>query len=228
MGTRDAEVIRTLPPEGRKVAVIGLALALAGATRGQVPGPNEAFASALHRNPTLTAYTFRLNATIRMRTFPWLRFRIGGNGQYVRGQSYVVHFDRMPFFAQGFSQLDLSPLDPSMWSKRFLVRVDNERDGMTTFALRARKLDPTDTNQLVEALVTLDSNYSTRGVDLHYAKGEIQMSLTPSDTEGYRLPATSEVSVNLPGRTLSAHAEFTDYTILRDGEGRPPIDPNGR
>jgi hypothetical protein len=67
----------------------------------------------------------------------------------------------------------------------------------------------------VRALVTLDSNYSTRDVALHYKNGEIQLILSPSGAERYRLPSSAEVTIDMPGEALNAHAVFTDYKILR-------------
>jgi hypothetical protein len=172
------------------------------------------FALASDRNPLLTAYTFHMRVAMAMRHFPWLHFHIDGNGQYVRGENYVVRFTSMPFFARGMKQIDLSPLDPSIWPKQYTIAASDQRDGMTTFTLYPRKQDPQDPNPLVEALVTLDSHYSTREVDLRYRNGEIRMNLTLADIQGFRLPASGIVGVDMPGQTLSAQALFTDYTIV--------------
>jgi|GEM_PF-5421383 len=200
---------------GRNILAIGLALVLTGAANGSSCS-------------SPAAYTFHMNATIVMRVFPWLHFRIGGDGQYVRGKTYVVHFTRMPFFAKGFQQIDLSPLEPSMWPKRYFVSIADSHDGMTMFALRPRKSDPQNRNQLAEAFVTLDATQATRSVDLRYTDGEIQINLTPGETQGYHLPAIIDANINMPGEVLAAHGEFTDYTIRNAGARPLAIGSNPR
>lgn len=153
---------------------------------------------------------------MQMTTFPWLRFHLHGTGDYQRGRRYDIQFDRTPFFARNVKSIDLSALDPTMWPHRFIVNVENQNDGMTTFLLRARKIDPTDPNPLVAADVTLDPNEATRNVDLHYKSGEIQMNLTPGDMQGYQLPMSFDVMVRLPGQTMNAHAAFSNYTITQE------------
>ena len=213
------------------VKSLGLALpaAIAAATAFAfaLPAPSRADTSAgaacAARNPSLAEYTFDMNVAMRMRHFPWLGFHLAGSGRYVRGQSHVVDFTQLPFFAKGFNEVDLSPLDPCIWPRFYAVTSLGTRDGLTTFSLRPRRADPQDKNRLVEALVTLDSSYATRNVVLHYENGSITIALTPGSILGYRLPADGEVSIDMPGRSLSAHADFTNYSIVSkttDGSGR--------
>ncbi len=169
-----------------------------------------------NRNPSLKAYTFRVSVAMRMQTFPWLRFHLDGNGDYVRAQRYVIEFTNTPFFARNLQSIDLSALDPTMWPQRFVVSVEGQKNGMTTFLVRSRKVNPADPNPLVAADVTLDADDATRNVDLHYRSGEIQMNLTPAQVQGYHLPISFDVNVRMPGQTLSAHAAFTDYTITHE------------
>ncbi len=166
------------------------------------------------RNPSLTEYTFGMSVAMRMRHFPWLGFHLGGDGRYVRGETHVVNFRKVPFFAKGFNQVDLSPLDPCIWPRLYAVTVLGTRNGMSTFSLRPQKVDPRDKNPLIEAIVTLDSTDSTREVLLHYSNGSIVMTLTPASIDGYRLPCSADVSIDMPGRSLSAHADFTNYALV--------------
>ncbi len=166
-----------------------------------------------HRNPSLVQYTFNMNVAMRMRHFPWLRFSIAGNGQYVRGRAHIVRFTSMPFFAKGFHKIDLSPLDPCMWPRSYDVSLAGTQGGMTTFLLRPRQVDPQDKNPLVKALVTLGPAYSTRKVVLYYAHGNIQLALTPAAVGEYRLPTSADVDIDMPGQALSAHADLTNYVI---------------
>ncbi len=170
-------------------------------------------AEASSRNPSLDAYSFHLDAAMAMKHFPWLHFHMAGTGQFVRGERYVVNFTQQPFFARSVKQVDLSPLDPSMWSKRYIVSVVSSRDGVTTFLLQPREPDRQNPNPLTAALVTLDAQQSTRDVILRYASGQIHLILTPAETHGYRLPASFTADIDMPGEALSARAEFSDYAI---------------
>jgi hypothetical protein len=199
----------------RIAALAGACLLMGSTSSARTLDSDLAYTLARNRNPLLTSYTFHMTVAMAMRHFPWLHFHIDGDGQYVRGENYVVHFTRMPFFARGIQQIDLSPLDPSMWQKRFFVTVADRRDGMTTFALRVRRLDPQDPNPLEETFVTLDSQYSTREVVLRYRDGVIRLNITPSNTQRFRLPATGDAGIDMPGQSLSAHAAFTNYTIVQ-------------
>jgi hypothetical protein len=199
----------------RVAALAGACLLFLGVSPTGALDGESSFALANDRNPLLTAYTFHMRVALAMRHFPWLHFHIDGDGRYVRGENYIVHFTSMPFFARGMKQIDLSPLDPSIWPKQYTIAAIDRRDGMTTFTLYPLKQDPRDPNPLVEALVTLDSHYSTREVDLRYRSGEIRMNLTLADIQGFRLPASGVVGVNMPGQVLSAQALFTDYTIVQ-------------
>ncbi|MBV8637864.1 MAG: hypothetical protein JO322_07235 [Candidatus Eremiobacteraeota bacterium] len=201
---------------GGKTAAFAAALFIFAGVAASPAPVDPALVAARNRNPSLKAYTFHADVAMQMQTFPWLRFHLDGNGDYVRGKRYVIEFTRTPFFARNIKSIDLSALDPTLWPERFFVSVENRNDGMTTFLLRARNVDQSDPNPLVVADVTLDADEATRDVDLHYKSGEIQMHLTPGETQGYHLPVTFDVMVRMPGQTLNAHAAFTDYAITEE------------
>lgn len=173
-----------------------------------------ALAQASQRNPSLTAYSFHFDAAMAMKHFPWLHFHLAGDGEYIRGERYVVDFTQTPFFARNVKQVDLSPLDPSMWAKQYSVSIAAQSDGTTTFCLHKLHPDPQDQHPLVDALVTLDAQHATRDVVLHYSDGQIHLVLSPAETQGYRLPASFTADINMPGENLTAQANFSDYTIL--------------
>ncbi len=195
------------------VAAVSAVLIVVNAEAGAAIAPTSIFAAACNRNAGLNAYTFQMTVAMAMRHFPWLHFHINGSGQYVRGQLYDVNFEHMPFFATAFRTIDLSPLDPSMWQKQYAVRLVGQHQGSTTFSLRPKTSDRRDANPLVQAIVTLDSRYATRTVAMQYAHGTITLTIHPSQTQGYRLPAGGDVNIDMPGEALTAHAMFTQYTI---------------
>ncbi len=198
--------------QATRTALLTAAIVLSEPAASRAISPAEL--ACANRNPSLTEYTFGMSVAMRMRHFPWLGFHLAGTGRYVRGQSHVVNFTQVPFFAKGFSQVDLSPLDPCIWPRLYAVTALGTRDGMSTFSLRPQKVDPRDKNSLIEAMVMLDSADSTREVILHYSNGSIVLTFTPASINGYRLPSRADVSIDMPGRSLSAHAEFTNYALV--------------
>lgn len=193
--------------------VCGL-LACVVAPVASAPADQSPLALACSRNPSLTAYTFDMSVVLAMHHFPWLHFRLVGEGENVRGVHYMVHFTKAPFFARGINEVDLSTLDPRMWEKRYIVDLVDQKDSITTFSLRPRDQDQEQTNPLTNALVTLDANYATRTVVLQYANGgNITLNLTPENTYGYWLPAAAEAQIHMPGEVLTAHASFSNYVI---------------
>jgi hypothetical protein len=204
--------VRRLKGAGGSLVVIA---AIFSALSTSAKAPSTLLACAFNRNPSLVSYSFNMNVAMRMRHFPWLRFRMAGEGQYARGRVYYVTFTKMPPFARGYKSVDLAPLDPSLWPGRYRVQLAKKSGGMMTFVLTPRRSDPSDQNQLTAAYVTLDSRYSTRKADLRYGKGSIEITDTLQRVGEYRLPASGDVSIDLPGNSLAAQAAFTDYTITR-------------
>ncbi|HYL27215.1 MAG TPA: hypothetical protein VEW74_05220 [Candidatus Nitrosotalea sp.] len=205
--------IHCLPPGSALLALV----AIVGFT-GANPRTDPVAAACAQRNPSLDQYTFDMNVALRMRHLPWLGFRMTGTGEYVRGRTHVVRFDRMPFGAAAH-QVDLSPLDPCMWPKSYVAVPLASRDGMATFDLHPRTVDPQDKNPLVDALVSLDAGDSTRRVLLSYAHGSIALALTPQSIGAYRLPSSADVDINMPGESLSGHADLTNYSIASTAAG---------
>jgi hypothetical protein len=198
--------------------------AVAGGSAQRDPA-SPVLACAESRNPTLEAYTFTVNVAMRMRHFPWLRFRMAGTGEYFRGRAYSITFTQRPSFAKGIKNVDLSPLDPSMWSRDYTIQFAGVQAGTRTFILRPRVVDTQQPDPLQEAVVSLDSGYSTRTVVMHYSDGDIQFDVTHARVQGYRLPIASDVSIDLPGHDLDAQAAFSDYSITSraDTAGAPAL-----
>ena len=200
----------------RPVASAAALLACVGVPFAPARAGQSPLELACARNPSLTAYTFHMDVTLAMHHFPWLHFRLSGEGQNVRGERYIVKFTTMPFFAKRLNEIDLSELDPRMWDKQYIVRLVDQQNSTATFSLTSRDEGQDQKSaSLKDALVTLDANYATRTVVLQYANGgNITLNLTPESTSGYLLPATGEAQINMPGEALSAHASFTDYAVV--------------
>ena len=161
------------------------------------------------RNDALQSYTFHMNIGMTMRHFPWLHFRMEGLGDYRRGDHYVVHLTKMPWFATKFQKVDLSMIDPTMWPNRYRYEQAGQDKDDTIFALHALQ-DPS----LASAAVALNPTLGARWVDATYTDGtHIHMNLSSNDVDGFLLPVTLTASVDYPTMPLSANANFTDYSI---------------
>jgi hypothetical protein len=159
----------------------------------------------------LPSYTFQMNVAMAMRNFPWLHFHLQGTGQYDPGQTYAVHFTSVPwFFPKQGHDIDLTMLDPAMWSKHFTYdQIAHQPDGQTVYALHAID-DPT----LKDATVTVGVHDRARKLDATYNDGtHIQMNVNCSDVNGFLVPASLSANIEEPHLALSANADFKDYAF---------------
>ncbi len=69
------------------------------------------------RNPTLQSYRARVHVDVRMLNFPFLAPKLDGTSYYKRPDLYVVVFDRMPSYAQGFQKLFNDIGNPNQWER---------------------------------------------------------------------------------------------------------------
>ena len=184
-----------------------------GAAASQRPTPNLApvIAAAYGRNDALQSYTFQVSINMAMRHFPWLRFKMEGVGDYLRGDHYLVHLTKKPGFASKMKDIDLSMIDPTMWPKRYRYEKSGEQDGDTLFALQSTQKP----NSLQAATVALNPALGAQWVDVTYTDGtHIHMNVTSDTIFGFLLPTTLTADVNYPHMSpLSADASFSNYAI---------------
>lgn len=158
------------------------------------------------RNSSLPNFTFHTDVAVRMHHFPWLRFRLSGDGTYQKGNRYWVHFDKMPFFAKQVHDIDLSMLDPTLWPKKYTYTPMGIDGDDAIFALQALN-DP----DLDKAQVALNDQ-GADWVDATYKDGmHIHMTVTPAQTGAYLLPSKMDVAIDYPHMPLSASADFNGY-----------------
>jgi len=183
-------------------------LACVGAPRSSAAALDSS--ALLDKTIAPPSYTFEIDVAMAMRSFPWLHFHMSGTGEYLPGQSYVVHFDKLPWFApRQQHDCDLSMLDPTMWPRRFIYQEIGEEHGETMFQLHSLT-DPT----LIGATVTLGPYLHTRHVDASYTDGtHIDMGVTSINVGGYLLPATVTAQIDEPHIAFSANADFKDYAF---------------
>lgn len=183
-----------------------------------LPGDAPVIAAAYARNDSLQSYTFHVDINMAMRTFPWLHFKMEGNGDYRRGDRYVVHITKKPSFASKMHDIDLSLIDPSMWEDRYRHRQIGEKNGETVFALTPLKKN----SDLQSADVALNPVSGADWVDASYTDGmHVHMTISSGNVGGFLLPTALNADVHYPHMfPLSAAASFSSYSITE-----PPIGP---
>ncbi len=182
---------------------------VSGAPTGAPDEGSAVLASASTRNLGLQSFTFHADIAMAMRHFPWLHFHVKGTGDYRRGDHYVLRLSGGLPFSSGMHEIDLSMIDPSMWTHRFRYHAVGENDGDTLFALQALH-DPT----LKTATVAVTPYSGAHWVDAAYSDGtHIHMTVATDDVQGFLLPATLDADVDRPHMPISADATFNDYVI---------------
>jgi hypothetical protein len=187
-------------------AVVTATLILATGVAPATPDGSNLLAAIDARNAALPSYTFHADVAVRMHHFPWLRFHLLGDGRYDKGERYLVHFTKMPWFATQVHDIDLSMLDPSLWPKNYTYDVCGNDGANIVFELHAIH-DPT----LTDAKVALNEEGAV-WVDATYADGmHIRMTVAPQIIGGYELPSQLAVDLDYPHMPLSADAGFSNY-----------------
>lgn len=163
-----------------------------------------------------------MDVAMRMRHFPWLGFHMLGVGRYEPGESYVVHFTSLPWFApRKQHDADLSMLDPALWPTHFTYQDVGEENGNTMFDLRSIG-DPT----LTSATVALGPEGCARQVDVTYDDGtHITMNVKFGDVDGFRLPTSLTADVDVSHMALSADADFKNY-LFSTNSAPPAPEPS--
>ncbi len=166
--------------------------------------------AALNLTATVPSYTFHMQVAMAMRHFPWLHFHMDGEGEYIPSQSYVVHFDHVPwFFPKKHNDVDLSMLDPAMWPQRYAYAPAGHSGDLTLYDLHALN-DPS----LRDATVALGPRGGARSVEVHYNDGTtIDMQVHCDEVDGFFLPENLSADIDEPHMALSAHASFDDYVM---------------
>ena len=167
-------------------------------------------AQAYGRNEALHSYTFHMDIAMAMRHFPWLHFRLKGDGVYERGERYSVHLTGGPPFVAGkLHDVDLSMIDPTMWPGHFRFLEAGQQDGDTIFTL-----EPVDQSNLQSATVALNATTGAHWVDAAYCDGtHIHMTVNADDRLGFLLPESLTATVDYPHMPVAADAQFVDYTL---------------
>lgn len=186
-------------------------LLLSSLAAAPAPDGTVVIAQAYGRNQSLHAYTFHMNIAMAMRHFPWLHFRLNGDGVYERGERYSVHLTGgPPFVASKLHDVDLTMIDPMMWPGRYRFVEVGQQDADTIFSL-----EPVDSSTtLHDATVALSPSCGAQWVDVTYTDGtHIHMTVNSDDRLGYLLPESISATVDYPHMPVAADAQFDDYAL---------------
>jgi|GEM_PF-1138151 len=176
-------------------------------------------ASALHS--AVQSYTFGVRLHIIVHTFPWVRFRLKGDGQYQKGGPYVLDIRNMPGFAKSYGHVSLAYLDPQTWSKQYEMTVAERTADTAVLVLHDRQKSP-----LIDARATFETKRGLRQIVWRYSYGGVvRLTFTPNEKVGYALPGTMDADITMPQYHATAHADFVDYRIVADAE--PAMPPAG-
>jgi hypothetical protein len=194
-----------------KTLLLLAAIALAAPPSPHDPA-NAAIDSMTSHNAHVRAYTFDVDAHIALLTFPWIRFRLMGHGQYTRGGAYFVHFDRVPWFGRGFETMPMTALDPQTWSQQYTMSVAQHDGDVTVLSMHDLKKSP-----LTEAQATIDDKLGVRELLWKYSYGgHVRLNITPDVVSGFALPAREDAEIVMPHYRAMAHAVFSNYHVTTD------------
>jgi hypothetical protein len=169
------------------------------------------------KSSAVNSYTFDLSANFKFVSFPWIRFAIDGNGSYVRGGQYTIHFAHVPWFGKGYETIKLDPVDPQKWPEQYVINAQTLPDGGRLFVMHDRKQSP-----LTEARASIDRDGNVRQIVWTYSYGgKITLNIDPTVVAGHPFPASEDADIDMPRYHVIAHAGFTNYQVSVDPTTAP-------
>jgi hypothetical protein len=195
-----------------------IAIAAAVALLGSAPANDQAselIANSAARLAPLHSYTFQIHVDFALKTFPYLKFHLDGDGSFVRPNLLSIHFRKVPWFAKGFESVSLDPLEPSTWNKTY----DFTQEQTVGDRLHLEMKDRTD-GHLKDVSAELDAD-GLRRVQWNYLNGGwIAVEVNPIHVDGFPLPQSENAEIRVPGYHVEAHATFENYQLVTDQAAR--------
>lgn len=190
------------------------AIAAAVGLLGSAPAGDDAselIANSAARMAPLHSYTFQIHVDFALKTFPYLKFHLDGDGSFVKPDLLSIHFKHVPWFGKGFENVSLDPLEPATWKESYdFTGVQKVGD-----RLHLEMKDRTD-GHLKNINAELDGD-GLRRVQWNYINGGwIAVAVNPVHVDGFPLPQTEDAEIKVPGYHVEAHATFEDYKLVTD------------
>jgi hypothetical protein len=209
---RIGEVTRFL---GRVATIVIAAFGLCGATPADEA--SKIFAASAERTAPINSYTFKIHVDFALRSFPYAHFHVEGDGSFARPDLLSISFRHVPWFAKGFENVKLDPLEPQTWPQSYNIEALRRVGDHVEIEMQDRLK-----GHLSGIFASLDVD-GLRHVEWRYLNGgRIAVDVTPLHVDGYPLPSSEDADVQVPGYHVVAHATFTDYqlqTVKGDDRG---------
>jgi hypothetical protein len=195
--------------------------ALAGAVLLLAEGPPDEASRIIQmsgaRWAAVKSYTFAAHVDFALRSFPPMAFHLEGRGKWDRPDLYSISFRNVPWFAKGFENVKMDPLEPQTWGDAYdfvSVTADGER----------HHVDMRDkvSGHVKGIKADLDPNGLRRIQWLYENGGKITVEIDPVVVDGVPVPGAERADIQLPGYHVVAHARFDDYKIVTDGANGNP------
>lgn len=127
----------------RMVGSFAILLAAAGllgaGAQAQTPPPSLLQRMAA-QSQDVQSYTAAVHADIAMHTFPFLSPSLDGTYYHKEpSKNKIVFTSGLPFIAKQFSKVYPEVESPSRWNNVYVVTIESDQDGITTFKLEPRK-----------------------------------------------------------------------------------------
>ena len=197
----------------RPLAALVLSVALPGAVAAQTAAnaPSQLLQRMIAQTQGVQSYTASVHADIAMRTFPYLSPSLDGTYYHKEpSKNKIVFTSGLPFIAKQFSKVYPEVESPSRWDELYVVSVEGDDSGATTFKLVPRKhgrIDHIDAkvDDRTAEVVTMRWNYNDGG----YAT----LDQTYSPVQGHELVTGQTGHVEVPHYTADLKSTFSDFKI---------------
>ena len=168
---------------------------------------------ASERSAAVKYYTFALHVDFALRTFPYVGFHLDGRGRWERPDLYSVSFRNVPWFAKGFENIKMDPLEPQTWPNDYDIVSVTQTGSRHHLDMRDKTA-----GHLKGIRAELDDEGLRRVQWLYLNGGKITVDINPIDVDGIPVPGTEQAEIQLPGYHIVAKARFDDYKIVTDAD----------
>jgi len=168
------------------------------------------------RTAAVRSYTFAVHVDFALRSFPPVAFHLDGRGKWDRPDLYSVSFRNVPWFAKGFENVKMDPLEPQTWLNDYDF-VSVTADGTRHHINMRDKIS----GHVKDVRAELDAD-GLRRIEWNYDNGgRIVVEIDPITVDGVPVPGAERADIRLPGYHIVAQARFDEYKIVTDAaDGR--------
>jgi outer membrane lipoprotein-sorting protein len=167
----------------------------------------------VEQNPSLSSYRARVHVDLRMLNFPYLAPKLDGTTYFKRPDNYEVVFDRVPFYAKGFTKIFSDVGDPAAWQHddNITFQGTSDVDGRPLYVLYMTKKIHSDI--LDHAVAYIDpKTYELVQMEWHYTSGgSIVLKQSYRSSGAYNVIAAQHVEVDIPHIRAIGNSVYGTY-----------------